>query len=129
MEQKVAELLERIRATAQVAADAAVDTARAAGKKAGYMVDVAKLNVQLFDLNGEMDAVLRKMGSVMYNTHLGKQSDGSVDELLAEADQISQRREALKERIAVLRQSRVCAGCGGVCGREDRFCKSCGAPL
>ena len=35
--------------TAAGAADAANQTARAAGKRAGQMVDVAKLNVQLFD--------------------------------------------------------------------------------
>ena len=42
-------------------------TARAAGKRAGQMVDVAKLNVQLFDLNGEFNDILRQMGQVMYD--------------------------------------------------------------
>ena len=53
MDDKVKGLLDRIRGTAGAAADTAADTARAAGRKAGQMVDVAKLNVQLFDLNGE----------------------------------------------------------------------------
>ena len=53
MDDKVKELLDRIRDTASAAADSAADTARVAGRKAGQMVDVAKLNVQLFDLNGE----------------------------------------------------------------------------
>ena len=52
MDDKVKELLDRIRDTAAGAADAANQTARAAGKRAGQMVDVAKLNVQLVDLNG-----------------------------------------------------------------------------
>ena len=52
MDDKVKELLDRIRDTASAAADTAADTARVAGRKAGQMVDVAKLNVQLFDLNG-----------------------------------------------------------------------------
>ena len=43
MDDKVKELLDKIRGTASVAADAAADTARVAGKKAGQMVDVAKL--------------------------------------------------------------------------------------
>ena len=69
MDDKVKELLDRIRDTAAVAADAANQTARAAGKKAGQMVDVAKLNVQLFDLNGEFNDVLRQLGQVMYDAH------------------------------------------------------------
>ena len=34
-------------------------------ERAGQMVDVAKLNVQLFDLNGEFNDILRQMGQVM----------------------------------------------------------------
>ena len=67
MDDKVKELLDRIRDTAAGAADAANQTARAAGKRAGQMVDVAKLNVQLFDLNGEFNDILRQMGQVMYD--------------------------------------------------------------
>ena len=76
MDDKVRELLDRVRDTAVGAADAANQTARVAGKKAGQMVDVAKLNVQLFDLNGEFNDVLRQLGQVMYDTHQGKAEDG-----------------------------------------------------
>lgn len=46
-----------------------------AGKRAGQMVDVAKLNVQLFDLSGEYNDVLRQLGEVMYQTHKGESQD------------------------------------------------------
>ena len=72
MDDKVKELLDRIRDTASAAADSAADTARVAGRKAGQMVDVAKLNVQLFDLNGEFSDILKKLGQVMYDTHRGQ---------------------------------------------------------
>ena len=72
MDDKVKELLDRIRDTASAAADTAADTARVAGRKAGQMVDVAKLNVQLFDLNGEFSDILKKHGQVMYDTHRGR---------------------------------------------------------
>ena len=58
MDDKVKALLERVKGTANYAADAAADGARAAGRKAGQMVDVAKLNVRLFDLNGEYSCLL-----------------------------------------------------------------------
>ncbi|MBQ8851683.1 MAG: zinc ribbon domain-containing protein, partial [Oscillibacter sp.] len=90
MDERVKELLDRIRDTAGVAADAAADTARVAGKKAGQMVDVAKLNVQLFDLNSELNDVLRQLGQVMYDTHKGEEATSeNVPQLLSKADELS----------------------------------------
>ena len=40
MDDKVKELMDRIRGTASVAADACADTARVAGKKAGQMLSL-----------------------------------------------------------------------------------------
>ena len=130
MDDKVKELLDRVRNTAVGAADAANQTARIAGKKAGQMVDVAKLNVQLFDLNGEFSEVLRQLGQVMYDTHRGQEADGEITAALLErADELSGRVEELKERIAALRQSKTCPACGAVCGRDDQFCRRCGGSL
>lgn len=130
MDDKVKELLDRVRDTAVGAADAANQTARAAGKKAGQMVDVAKLNVQLFDLNGEFNEVLRQLGQVMYDTHHGQAEDGEqITALLDRADELSGKTAELKERIAALRQSKTCPACGAVCGRDDQFCRRCGGSL
>lgn len=81
MDDKVKNLLERVRGTASYAADAAADGARAAGKRAGQMVDVAKLNVQLFDLNGEYNDLLRQLGQVMYDTHRGGPGERRGDQI------------------------------------------------
>ena len=130
MDDKVKELLERIRDTAYEAADAAAANARVAGRKAGQMVDVAKLNVQLFDLNSERNDVLRQLGQVMYNTHLGQVADGDpVTELLEKADRLTARIDEVKGRVADLRQSKTCPSCGSSCGREDKFCRNCGKDL
>ena len=97
MDDKVKELLDRVRNTAVGAADAANQTARIAGTKAGQMVDVAKLNVQLFDLNGEFSEVLRQLGQVMYDAHRGQEADGEITAALLErADELSGRVEELK---------------------------------
>ncbi len=130
MDDMVKELLERIRDTACEAADAAAGTARVAGKRAGQMVDIAKLNVQLFDLNSELSDILRQLGQVMYNTHLGQPAEGrSVSALLEKADALSERIEDQKGRIADLRGSQTCPVCGSACGKEDQFCRRCGSAL
>lgn len=130
MEDRVKELMDRIRGTASAAADACADTARVAGRKAGQIVDVAKLNVQLFDLNGELNDVLRQLGQVMYDAHRGQVGgDESIPDLLARADELNEKIGGMKDRVSALRQSRTCGTCGAVCGREDKFCRSCGQPL
>ena len=130
MDDKVKELLERIRGAADTAAGTAADTARAAGRWAGQMVDVAKLNVQLFDLKEEFDGVLRQLGQVMYDAHQGQEAEGdAVAALLARADEAAGKMADVKARIAALRQSQTCPVCGAPCGREDKFCRRCGGPL
>ena len=130
MDDKVKELLDKIRGTASVAADAAADTARVAGKKAGQMVDVAKLNVQLFDLNGDYNDVMRMLGQVMYDTHKGRAPEGDpVTQLLLKADDLSEKIAEVKARIADLRQAQTCPACGAPCGKGDKFCRSCGQQL
>ena len=130
MDDKVKELLDRVRDTAVGAADAANQTARAAGKKASQMVDVAKLNVQLFDLNGELNEVLRQLGQVMYDPHRGREEAGEkITALLERADDLTGRITELKDRIAALRQSKTCPACGAACGKDDQFCRRCGGSL
>ena len=130
MDDKVKALLERVKGTPGYAADAAADGARAAGKRASQMVDVAKLNVQLFDLNGEYNDLLRQLGQVMYDTHRGEapENDG-VTRLLAQADEKAARIAELKNRIADLKQALTCPSCGEPCGRGDKFCRHCGGAL
>lgn len=130
MDDKVKNLLERVKGTANYAADAAADSARAAGKKAGQMVDVAKLNVRLFDLNGEYNDLLRQLGQVMFDTHRGLTADPEqVTGLLVQADGKAERIAELKSRISDLKQAQTCPGCGEPCGKSDKFCRFCGSPL
>ena len=130
MEDKVKELLERVREGACVAADCAADTARVAKRKAGQMADIAKLNVQLFEVNSDFNDTLRRLGQVVYDTHLGKDAGSrTVEELLAKADEQQEKILEVKSRIADLRQTRACPVCGAACGKDDGFCHKCGTAL
>ena len=94
------------------------------------MVDVAKLNVQLFDLNGEYNDILRQLGQVMVETHKGEAPEGSrVNRLLEQADEMAVKIAELKGRISDMKQSQSCPACGAPCGKGDKFCRACGGPL
>jgi hypothetical protein len=130
MEDRVRQLLERVRETAASMGEAAGTTARYAGKCAGQMVDVAKLNMKIFDLKNDMNQLLGEVGQLVYDTHRGQAPDVTpLDELLAQLDAKNAAIGELKERIAVLKNSRQCTSCGATCGREDKYCRDCGAPL
>jgi len=66
MDDKVRAILERIKGTAGIAADAAAGGARAAGRKAGQMVDVDYYNRSL--MNQDMTLQLNLDGSVDITT-------------------------------------------------------------
>lgn len=130
MDERVKELLDRVRGTALTVGEAAGATARYAGKCAGQMVDVAKLNMKIFDLKTDVNELLRKIGGVVYRTHLGKDSEQSaIDTLLRELDEKHAAIEELRERVGVLKNLRECPACGASCGKEDKFCKECGKAL
>ncbi len=127
MDERVKELLDRVRGTAVTVSEVAGTTARYAGQRAGQLVDVAKLNMKIFDLKTDINELLRKIGLVVYGTHLGTDGDQTtLSAMLSELDEKHAAIEELKERIAVLKNLKDCPYCGSSCGRDDKFCKACG---
>ena len=130
MDERVKQLLERVRDTATTLGEAAGSTARCAGRYAGQMVDVAKLNMRIFDLKTDINGLLREIGQVVYDTHAGKEPDtASMDGLLAQIDEKNAAIAELRDRINLLRSTQTCPHCGETCGRDDKFCKACGAQM
>ena len=130
MGERVRELLDRVRGTALTVGEAAGTTARYAAKCAGQTVDIAKLNMKIFDLKSDINNLLREVGQTVYDTHLGRTADQSaLEEKLGQIDQKNRAIDELKDRIAALKHAKECPACGASCGRDDKFCKSCGRPF
>ena len=130
MDDRVKALLSRVRQGAEAACQAAGTTVRYAGERAGSLVDITKLNLQIFDLNGEIADLLQQAGQVVYTAHQGGETDeGYLEGLLEELDGKNRQVDELKDRVAQLKSSRPCPDCGTLCGKEDRFCKHCGVKL
>ncbi len=130
MDAKVRELLDRIKATASAFGEVAYTAGREAGKKAGETLELAKLNMKIFDLNAEIELIMKKLGKVIYDTHCGKEADeGSIDNLLKEADEKNAEVEVLRAKVAELKKTVICKNCGGVCNKNDQYCRKCGTQL
>jgi len=130
MDDKVRELLGKIKETASYAVDAAGSAARQVGQKTGETIETAKLNMKIFDLNTEIGVSFREIGRIVYNTHIGKETeDSALEELLKGIDEKNAEIDGYKVRLAEFKKSVNCPVCKEDCARTDAFCKKCGAKL
>ena len=75
MDEKVKELLEKAKLTAGMAADTAVKAAGAVTQKSTRLVEKTKQNLKVFDLNNEVELLMREIGRMIYLTHTGAETD------------------------------------------------------
>lgn len=129
MDKNVKTLLEKARATATYAAEKASRVADAASKMAGDMAMQTKLNLQVFDINTEIDAIYKEIGRLVYLVHTGECCDAELDDKFAQVDERLAKVAELKMAIADCKTTVICPQCGKECGREDAFCGRCGHKL
>ena len=109
---------------------AASKAADSASKKAGGLVELTKQNFRIFDLNTDIELLLKEIGKLVYATHTGEEID--ADEITERLNQIDEKNEEiarLKERIAERKTAVRCPECGEVCEKEDAYCRKCGTAL
>lgn len=130
MNEKLAELLDAVQRTAIQVSDTAADAAYGVGKRAGELLSVAKLNIQVAELKAEVNTQLRELGELLYATHTGDPTDSET--LLAKLQEI----DVLKSRISELNMEigraqavSVCATCGAAVQDGNTYCRECGGKL
>ncbi len=130
MDDKVKELLNKIKETATIAADAAESAARQVGQKTGDTLEMAKLNMKIFDLNTEIGLSMREIGTIVYDTHTGKVTDeNALSEIIKSVDEKNAEIESYRAKLAEFKKSVICPVCSETCSKGDTFCKKCGAKL
>jgi len=130
MDPKVREIMEKVKATAMTAAEAAGKAADVASKKAGELLEVTKLNLQVFDLNTEIEIAFKEIGRNVYLTHTGADVDPQViEEKISAIDEKYARIAEIKKDLASKKRTVVCPNCGKECEKDDIFCRICGTSL
>ena len=127
MKEKLFELATMVQRTSIQVSDIAVDTVYGAGKKAGAMVDAAKLRLQILDRKAEVNVVLREIGEILYATHIGEPSDSEIMlSKLQEIDALKAEIAALEEKLGRKAAPITCETCGAVVREEAAYCEECG---
>ena len=130
MDPKVREIMEKVKATAMTAAEAAGKAADTASKKAGELVGLTKLNLKIFDLNTEIEIAFKEIGRHVYLTHTGANVDSQViEDKISSIDEKYARIAEIKSELAAKKHTVVCPNCGKECEKDDIFCRICGTSL
>ena len=130
MDAKVQSFLDKVKEMADKTSQAASRAADAAGKKASELAGAARLNLQIFDLNTECEALYKEIGHMVYDLHRGAEISGEeVDEKIAAVDSKQEKIAALREQLAGMHAVKACPHCGRECSAEDAFCAGCGSAL
>ena len=130
MNEKLYELLDVVQRTAAQAGCVASDAAYCVGKKANELLTVAKLNIKIMELKGNVKTAMQELGQLLYATHTGTPTDSEVllaklEEVDALYAQIAEYEEQLgKEAVAP-----ACDTCGASVQDGAAFCGECGEKL
>ena len=101
-----------------------------AGKKANDLALATRINLQIFDLNTECEALYKEIGKLVYDLHRGAEvTNEEMDEKMAQVDAKQEKLAVLRDKLAEMRSVTACPHCGKPCGKDDAYCSSCGAEL
>lgn len=131
MDPRMNDMLEKMRIAAAQTAQAMGKAADIASKKTNEFVAGAKSNLQIYELNSQIEGLMREIGRCVYLAHTGAQVEpGEIDGKIAAIDEKYALIAKMKEENAPRRPaSGICPECGSPCGPEDAFCRHCGSPL
>ena len=103
---------------------------KAAGEKTGELLETAKLNLHIADLQTRVREVLRDIGALVYAAHSNPNTDTEkVDGMLDELDRLHQEIAEYRARVSALRRRKRCHECSAEVGQKDEYCRFCGANL
>ena len=99
-------------------------------QKAGEAIDIARLNMEIANLNTTVNQRLQEIGETVYATHCGQLTDSDqLLEKLRRIDQLKLEIQLRRQEIARLQGKLLCPHCGKPAAEGDLFCRECGTPL
>lgn len=123
MDERVKELLEKAKLAATAAAEMAAETGT-------RLVGRTRQSLKVFDLNNEIELLMREIGRAVYLTHTGVETDEEeLQAKLAAIDEKYAAIAAIKAEQEARRTAQTCPVCGKPCDKTDLYCRVCGEKL
>ena len=126
MDMKMQAFLDKVKDMADKTGKVSRHAAGVAGKKANDLALATRINLQIFDLNTECEALYKEIGKLVYDLHRGAEvTNEEMDEKMAQVDAKQEKLAALRDKLAAkgVQFSTGCAplpplpankGCGGM---------------
>lgn len=103
------------------------DTAKAAAKKSGSVVEVTRLNMNINTEEEKVRKIYSDMGKQLYEDYTeGKSVGDKIQEYCIKIDEIISNIDEMREKILELRNIKACPNCGMELDIEMEYCYKCG---
>ena len=101
-----------------------------AAKKTGEVVSISKLKLEAVQVNNEIKKLYEKLGRIVYTAQAKqKPNEDAVHSLCEEIDELYDKRAALDQEIADIKNEASCPFCGYKNDKGNTYCAKCGKPL
>lgn len=108
----------------------AAETAQAAVKKSGELVETAKIKYAIFDLKNEIRKTYEEIGAEVYRQYSeGAESSESLRQKCLRVDTLNYEIAQQSRKLGDLKNAVECARCGKTCKIEMEYCPYCGCRL
>lgn len=103
------------------------ETAKAAAKKSGGLVEITKLNVSISAEEDKIEKVYGEIGKAVYAVYAeGTPVGDYLTELCEKVKAYEESIYAMKQKIYELKNTKVCPGCAVELDADIAFCPKCG---
>ena len=126
----MSDFFEKVKSNAYKTKDEAVKIGRQVLGKANNVVGQTKLNFAINDAENKIKDIYAEMGKKIYRNHLSQtQEYDNLEENCAQIDKLFEEINALKDKMAELKDSVKCSNCGAYNKQDSLFCSNCGMPI
>ena len=96
-------------------------------QKAKDLSGVAKLTMDIHTKEDQVQKMYAQIGKLYFEAH--KDDDPAAYEQMAQIKEALVVIEDMKKELRELKGAKICPRCGKEIGKEDTYCKNCGAKL